>query len=750
MLPPTSRTPGGTLRRSITALIRYRIWLLGVAVILGVAAAIIGQRLSLDRSIENMFAPDDPILVPYRRLQRTFGEHEVVLAMYADEKLSTPEGIDRVGKLADKLRRVSGVVAVVSLVDFEGTGRTAQFREVFAGYTHNEAMDAAGVMCLVDRPGVGEISRRETLAQMRAIITEYPRGALVGEPVLVEEAFDLLERDGRRLNTWCTLLVLLTIFVCFRNIRWLVLPLAVVQLTLALTNGLLVLSGMELSMVSSMLGAIVTVVGVASVVHIMVHYQDLRREGHDRTGALTAAFEELAAPITVAILTDAAGFAALMVSKVGPVHDFGLMMAVGSLLVLPACILLTPGVLWLTAPAHPAAIPDDRLRSSAWLARILIWAQRYVWHFTAIMTAITIVALIGTRRLTIETDFTKNFRSDSQIVRAYGFVEERFGGAGVWDLLIPVASEHQADVSGTKADLKFGPPSTSLLAEVLQLERRVEKSTPLLSKAISIADSFHAALGDFQKLGMFGRGLVRAAWGKMNADMPEFIDTLYNVDPTDNRQWLHVLLRSPEQLSAEEKSAMIEQVKTAATEQYPEAEVTGYYVLLNRLIESVLADQWKAFIVATVVVGLMIFIALRDWRLTAVTFMPNIFPSIILFGVMGWLGLRVNMGAAMIAAVSIGLSVDSSVHYTMFYQRQRRLGLTLDHALHRAQDSVGRAAVFSTLALTIGFGALVVSDFIPTIYFGVLVSLSMIGALIGNLLLLPVLIRMVEARADAQ
>jgi hypothetical protein len=148
-------------------------------------------------------------------------------------------------------------------------------------------------------------------------------------------------------------------------------------------------------------------------------------------------------------------------------------------------------------------------------------------------------------------------------------------------------------------------------------------------------------------------------------------------------------------------------------------------------------------------VGLMVMIALRDLRLTAVTFVPNIFPSLILFGVMGWLGVRVNMGAAMIAAVSIGLSVDSSVHYTMFYQRQRRLGHSLSYALARAQDSVGRAAVFSTLALTVGFATLCVSDFVPTVYFGVLVSLSMIGGLIGNLLVLPILIRAVDRRGYA-
>ena len=223
-----------------------------------------------------------------------------------------------------------------------------------------------------------------------------------------------------------------------------------------------------------------------------------------------------------------------------------------------------------------------------------------------------------------------------------------------------------------------------------------------------------------------------------------FVDTLYQADPEDGRWWLHVLLRAPEQLGADEKAAMIEQVRSSAQEEFPDAEVTGYYVLLTRLIESVLADQWKAFLVATIVVLGMMIVAIRDLKLTAVTMFPNIFPSLILFGVMGLLGVKVNMGAAMIAAVSIGLSVDSSIHYTMFYQRLRREGMPCDVALAKSQSSVGRAAVYSTLALTVGFATLCVSDFVPTIYFGVLVSLSMIGGLMGNLLVLPVLIRLVD------
>ena len=765
MMSSLARAFDASLRHGIQRMISARYWLLALAAIIGVAAAYTGRSLHLDRSIESMFADDDPILVPYRRLQRTFGAHEVVLAMYADPKLTTSEGLARLDALAKQIRATPGVVAAVALgdlpggTDFDDKRQGAAFRQAFEGYTHNRALDAAGVICLIERPVDGKTPRRETLARMRELIHERPQGALVGEPVLIEEAFDLLEQDGRRLNTWCTVLVLLTIYLCFRSVRWLVLPLAVVQLTLAMTNATLVLAGLELSMVSSMLGAIITVVGVASVVHVMVHYQDGRRDGADRRQALSNTLYELATPITVAVLTDGAGFAALMVSKVGPVHDFGLMMAIGSLLVLPACLLLVPGLTWLSDGGRAVAARDDRLALGPWLARMLVWANRHVRLLVIGGVAMTVLAMIGSRRLKHETDFTENFRDDSSIVRSYHFVETRFGGAGVWDLLVPAPTPPPQRAERSEAKDKpvaLAPPPTPLLNEVWKVQRELEK-LPLLSKTTSLADCFYAALvavrmvdengsrGPFRE-GFMGRSSLNTAFRVMRGRMPEFVDSIYNTDPDTGRPWLHVLLRAPEQLEAEDKSELIAAVQREATKQFPEADVTGYYVLLTRLIESVLADQWKALVVAGVMIFAMMIAAIRDLRLTLVTFVPNMIPSLVLFGAMGWLGIKVNMGAAMIAAVSVGLSVDSSVHYTMFFQRARRKGLTTDAALARAQDSVGRAAVFSTLALTVGFGTLCVSDFVPTIYFGVLVSLSMIGGLIGNLLVLPVLIRAVERR----
>jgi len=720
-------------------LIVQRAKLLGLGLLLAVGAAYLGTQLQLDRSIEHMFAADDPILEPYRALQDNFGQYEIVMAIYADPELATQQGLARVKELAEDVRAVPGVAAAVSLLDppgaaaFSESGPGARLRDVFSGYTHNRSLDAAGIICLLTRPTEADPPRRETLRQLRALISVLPNGALVGEPVLIEEAFDLLEADGRRLNTWCTLLLMLAIFACFRSLRWLVLPLVVVQMTLALTRGLLVVLGLQLSMVSSMLAAIVTVVGVATVVHVIVRYRDAQSHGLAPTDALRQAGTLLAAPVLFACLTDAAGFAALMISRVGPVHDFGLMMAIGSLLVLVSVALAVPGIVLLgsrqTAPATARGelflrnVLDQLLQASTRHARLVGWVG----------VLMAMGAVMGSMRLQRETDFTRNFREESRLVQSYQFVEHHFGGAGVWDILLPVEN---------KLDKKY-------LTKVLNLETTLQEKVPHFGKAISLASVLDGGVNGLSKIPFGADWAIRRGLSQMRGRLPEFVEAIYHSSDKGEPIGLRMLLRSPERLEADEKTRMIQQVEQVAKAAFPKAQVTGYYVLMNELVESLLRDQWTTFGVAAAAILVMMIVAFRNVRLAVATLVPNALPVLFLFGAMGWLGVRVNMGAAMIAAVSLGLSVDGSIHYMMSYQRARRAGTPLGEALQSVQATVGRAAVFATLALVIGFATLCYSDFVPTVYFGALVSLSMIGGLLGNLVVLPLLIRLVDGKDTA-
>ncbi|MFG0335140.1 MAG: MMPL family transporter, partial [Maioricimonas sp. JB049] len=199
-----------------------------------------------------------------------------------------------------------------------------------------------------------------------------------------------------------------------------------------------------------------------------------------------------------------------------------------------------------------------------------------------------------------------------------------------------------------------------------------------------------------------------------------------------------------EQQPAEVKLTLIDAVEQKTRQHFPDARATGLYVLLAYLISSLLADQIVSFVLAAVGIAIAMTIAFRNVWIGLISLVPNVFPILLVIGGMGWTGIPINIGTAMIASVSMGLTVDSSIHYLSGYRRARLAGADHFEAVRQTHGSVGRALVFANVALVLGFTVLSLSNFIPLIYFGVLVSVAMFGGLLGNLVLLPVLLRWVR------
>lgn len=746
---PTPDDPSAAARtvswvdRLVGALVSWRWLWLALAAVSTLAAYGPSRRLAFDRSIENMFAPTDPVLGPFRQLKRTFGGDEIALAAYVDRELVTPAGLDRLDRLTAELARVPGVRETFSLATVKrfllpplATIYSDRVLEISEGYTVGADRETAGIVCVLMPEHETPVPRAETIDALRRSIEAHdPSAVLTGEPVMVVDGFRFLEADGQLLGAVSTALLMLTIIFCFRSLRWVIAPMAVVGATLLWTEAALVESHLRLSLVSSMLWAIITVIGVATVVHLVISFRQHRAAGSSPVAALTLAGQELAVPIFWACLTDAAGFASLMVSHVGPVHDFGLMMLVGSLLTLAAIGLIVPGVsLAGRFDADPRrAWGEGRLDTS--LERLVDRIERHPRGLAAAVAAVSIGCSLGMIHLEVETDFTKNFRADSPIVRAYDFVEARLGGAGVWDVVVPVPDTGVAEFLRRVTRLE-----ERLRSEVVV--RSVEESGPVslpgLTKVLSAVDAL-----DLAPLGRVQAALRLEATLKRLDEIVPMVKAMHGHDPlSDDRFYLRIMLRARERQPSHQKEQLVEQVRRISREEFPEAEVTGFFVLLTKIIESVTRDQWLTFGVASAAIGVMMLVAFRSLPLALVALVPNALPVFVVTGLMGWLRLRINMGAAMIASVSMGLAVDSSIHYITAFRRHRAGGLSTGEALHAVHQSVGRAMVFSTLALIVGFAALVLSRFVPTIYFGALVGLTMFGGLLGNLIVLPLLLKL--------
>lgn len=778
-----------TRRRSIAAfLIRARFLILAAACgLVGLAFGPAG-RLAFDQSIESLYASDDPHLTAFLESKQWFGGDEFAIVAWDQPNLFDEQGFldidqaEAIREFSEALNQVPGVQPdstqnladafeppalnkvleeTLSFPPFRAVARMAirqrqpQYRELVEGLlVGSDSKTTAIVLRLQDEAGA-PIPRSETIKRIRALADHHPRAAVVaGEPVQIHDMFRLVEQDGHTLFLVSLGVLILVIAGCFflslllrdsrnareretpiprwrlwgsallRSLWWSILPIALVIATVTWTRALLVISDVKLSMVSAMLNAIVTIVGVATAIHALVRYQRHRYDGLTRGESWTVAFGELAAPIFWACATTAVGFSALLSSQITPVRSFGLMMSLAVGLVILACLTILPGGMLpvpLKRSPDRASVVPIKIRPLIWMT---VWVERHPLLLVGGFAAVFALGIAGLFRLEVETDFSKNFRAESEISRALQFIEHRLGGAGTWEVNFPIGEELSDE------DLDH----IRKLASRLRTEV-VRDGEPQLTKVIAMTDGIDSipSVRGFTS----PREMLRQL-------QPEYEPSLYNAETGRMR----IMLRAYEQQPSETKLELIDQVERIADEEFPGAQTTGLFVLLTFLIESLLRDQIVSFAIAAAGIGTMMTLAFRSFRIGLISLFPNVFPIVLVIGAIGWIGLPVNIATAMIASVSMGLTVDSSIHYISGYQLARQSGASVSEAIFQTHSGVGSALLFSNLALIIGFSVLTLSNFIPLVYFGVLVSVAILGGLIGNLLLLPVLLRWVDRPAN--
>jgi predicted RND superfamily exporter protein len=369
----------------------------------------------------------------------------------------------------------------------------------------------------------------------------------------------------------------------------------------------------------------------------------------------------------------------------------------------------------------------------------------------------------------VETDFTKNFRPGTPILAGYHFAENEFGGAGLIEIAVrtPPALERKfllqvADFQERLRSLPTVPEPSASLGDAA-----VPPAEPALAKVISLVDVWRVTQ-QFTALRLLPPDTVVSF---MRQVLPQFTNHWYQWDGEQKRGYLRVFARTKQQQPARQKRALIEAIQSLAEQAFGETAavqspsrvkspsqviingdaaadptspaylVSGLFVLLSRIVDSLLDDHLLTTTVAVGTIAVLMVLALGSLRLAIIGMLPNILPIFVLLGGLGWLGVPINMGVAMIAAVSIGLSVDSSIHYLWVVAQGGANGRAGEsQAIGWAQQRIGTALTYSTVALVVGFVSLTSSQFVPTIYFGGLVSAAMLGGWFGNVVLLPALL----------
>ena len=747
---------------------RFALTVLGIFVL--AVAYPVSTRLQTDQSVQSLFGDDDPTIREYQNLKQWFGKDDILVLMYRDENLASHEGIERSEVLTKRIKSLQGVTATLSpwvlnraadgmsgiglslnggrlgdqslprlMRDDDPVGRG--LNRIFTGYTHSADYKHAAVVVMIE-----EAKATETVQSIRRLADRWSdeplvsEVSLIGEPVLVDQAFALVRRDGNRLAVITVILLSLVVTVSLLDVRLVVLLSLVIAWSVIVTKAVMHLIGFELSLIASILTAIVTVVAVTAILHLGVRYHGRRRRGYSQAESTGEVMSVMAWPIFWTCATDAAGFAALWFSEILPVRQFGLMVAMAAMAVFVAILIFSPTCLML---------PEFRLGSvhlpyHYQLTRIL---RRACFRFAAwfvrrkITTAMITIGLIVATVFVVldaetETSFLRNFRDNSPIVVDYKRVENHLGGAGVWELVIEVDN----------------PITKEQLSQVRELEYDLLRQlggTEGLSKAISIADATEVIGRSTAGKWLPAQMRIEA----MRTRLPSFVGALIS-DPLDGqaKRKLRIMLRSPEGLAAAAKRHLMERTRQIAIEHVRRWKgesdfddssvfVTGYYVIMTRLVDQLVSDQWKCFGASALMIWLLMWMATKSLRRATAALVPNLLPAFLVLSTVSMIGGRINMGAAMIAAVSVGLSIDGSVHLLMVYRRRRKIGRVPEQAAVSAAGNIGAPLLLATVALVAGFSILSSSEFVPTATFGTLVAWTLVIGTVINLSVLPALVR---------
>lgn len=699
-----------------------------LALLVGVAPFVAaGASLTPDNSLSVWFVRGDPALVGYREFLRKFGNDEVVAIAYrAPGGALAPDEARVQRHAAQRLRAIDGVeqvLAPATLADSLGTGPRAQAYLRRAGLVSRDGRTATLLVRMAARDDIDAV-RGEILDQVRAAAGET-LGAAGRRPHFagIGVVYDALNRQTLRdsgiyLGIAITVMAVL-LWLALRRWRAVAIALGPPLAVSMVTMGLFTLTGRPFTQVTAILPMLVLVIGLSDAIHLITHYYQARRargavDAQARRELVARSAAWVALPNLFTALTTAAGFLALASSRMPAIRDLGLAAAAAMLIGWVLTLLVGTAALALW-DVPPPALPARGGRVDRVLAALSSAVPRRRGVVLGGMAVLTAVLLAGAARVRVDT-YTLELLPPGHAARQDSrWIEQNAGNYTPLEFVVRAPS---------RVVDPFRPPEAldpELLRRVSEWQRRAE-ARPDVGRTFGVVEA--AAAG-------------RAAPGGpyLSADGREARVTAF-VPMTSTRGFTGTVRELQEDG---------DRVLGSAATLRP----SGYLPLYLRIVDYVVSGTVWGLAISTVIVFAMVGLLLRSLPLTAAAIPTNLFPVALVFGIMGWSGIPLDIATATIGAIVLGIAVDDTIHFLFRYRAERRTGLPREEAVARTYRETGRAIVFASLVLTLGFAVLTTSSSRSISSFGVVAAASIAGAMLADLFLLPVLLLLGRGKGRA-
>jgi len=593
--------------------------------------------------------------------------------------------------------------------------------------------------------------RSADIARIRSILASHKEGVtlyLGGAPMIADDLVTFVRADLTSFSIGVFLFIVCALGLIFRQVRWVVMPLACCAIAGIIVVGILGIMDWRVTVVSSNFMSLLLITTISLTVHLTVRYRQLRATRrythHDRL--LRHAVLSMWRPCLYTALTTVVAFASLVVSGISPIISFGWIMVMGVFTALFVVFTLFPAMMSLLKT--PDAVPSDPgpLALTSGLARI---TDRLGVKVLYIALAVLVLSVIGLSRLKVENSFIDYFSEDTEIYQGMTLFDEKLGGTLSFDVVVDlpqVADDFNDDFDdgfddGFEEDFDGDANDaywfTGARMDQIKAIHDYLDQNPQTGKVLSFGAVIHLA----EQLN--GNAPVDSfVWALLYSRLPEALkESVLTpfVSVAENQVRFNVRVReSDENLN---RNALITGIQQGIQDEFgfsaDQVHVTGILVLYNNVLQSLYQSQIMTLGVVLFVIMMMFLGLFRSVGIAVICIIPNIIAALFVLGVMGWLSIPLDIMTITIAAIAVGIGVDNTIHYMHRFRREfHRLG-NYRATMYQCHDSIARAMYFTTMIVVAGFSILVLSNFVPTIVFGLLTSIAMMMALLGALTLLP-------------
>tara|TARA_B100001093_G_scaffold395464_1_gene382378 strand:- start:96 stop:2480 length:2385 start_codon:yes stop_codon:yes gene_type:complete len=750
----------------------------------------------LDASSETLLIEGDPDLLYLKEVTDRYGSKEfLVLTHTPNDNMISDSSINNLLSLKYKLQSLDWVHSVITLLDVpllsnsdaplqerltnfktlkdEDVDKDRGFKEilgspVFRNFVISEDGKTSGIIVNIkENKKLGDIkdkSKKEieifkdqikkknhnNILQIREVIKSYDdigKIYLGGIPMIADDMMTFIKSDIIVFGIGVLLFIISTLWFVFRSLIWIIVPIASCFFSVIIMMGFLGLIGWKVTVISSNFIALMLILTMAMNIHMSTRFIQLRKSYPNKNNyeIISLTTKKMFLPILYTALTTIIAFLSLVLSEIKPIIDFGWMMTFGLITSFIITFTLLPTLLNFIKNNQILKKDNIDLKITLLLSRLSLNFKKLIFITTGV---VIILSIVGISKLEVENSFINYFSKKTEIYKGMKLIDEKLGGTTPLEVILkfPGIKEEKSneddefeDWGDSEKDNEKYWFTKDKIDTISNIHNYLD-NIPEIGKVLSFSSIVDVAtqLNNNKVLGTLEMGVL---YSKIPKDIKtEIIDPYISIKDNEAR----ISLRIKDSQKDLKRNDLINKINYDLKNQFGLSEdrykLAGVLILFNNLLQSLFKSQILTLGLVMIGIFTMFLVLFKNIKLSLIGVVPNFIAAFFILGIIGMLGIPLDMMTITIAAITIGIAVDNSIHYIYRFQEEYNIINDYKKTLQICHSTVGIAILNTSITIVFGFSILVLSKFIPTIYFGIFTGLAMLLAMISVLTLLPSLI----------